>query len=387
MRSLPLESPVTAGRARIAICNWRDLRHPEGGGSELYVERMAKGLAAAGNHVTLLSAAVAGQPRDELRDGIHYRRRGGRYTVYLQAAWALASRQIRPDVVLDVQNGVPFLSALVTRRPVVALIHHVHREQWRVLFPPRAARLGWWVESRLGPFLYRRSRYVVVSEATKTELAGLDIDPTRIDIVHNGTPAMSPPTVARSETPRVIVLGRMVPHKQVEVVIEATAALRRSGTDLVLDIVGHGYHSDVLQRYAEACGVADAIVFHGFVDEATKSDLLARAWVNAVPSIKEGWALSVVEAAAHCTPSIAFAHTGGLTESIVDGVTGVLVDGDAARFTAELGALLGDDDRRARLGAAARAHAACYTWDDAVRGMTQVLDASLTGEVAAPQLV
>jgi glycosyltransferase involved in cell wall biosynthesis len=387
MTPSPRASLVTEGRADIAICNWRDLRHPEGGGSELYVEQVAKGLAAAGNRVTLLSAAVTGQPRDEVRDGIRYRRRGGRHTVYLQAAWALATRRVQPDVVLDVQNGVPFLSSLVTRRPVVALIHHVHREQWPVLFPPRAARLGWWVESRLAPFLYRRSRYVVVSEATKTELAGLDIDPDRIDIVHNGTPAMSAATVARSTTPRVIVLCRMVPHKQVEVVIAATAALRRSGVDVALDLVGHGYHSDVLREYAEACGVADAVAIHGFVDEATKSDLLARAWVNAVPSIKEGWALSVVEAAAHCTPSLAFAHAGGLAESIIDGVTGVLVDGDAEDFGMELGALLRDDDRRARLGAAAREHAAGYTWDAAVRGMAQVLDASLAGEVAAPQLV
>ena len=68
-------APVAAGQAHIAICNWRDLRHPEGGGSELYIEAIATRLAAAGNRVTLMSAAVEGAPRDEDRAGVGNRLR------------------------------------------------------------------------------------------------------------------------------------------------------------------------------------------------------------------------------------------------------------------------------------------------------------------------
>jgi glycosyltransferase involved in cell wall biosynthesis len=378
-RARSCDSPVATGRASVAICNWRDLRHPEGGGSELYVEQVARGLAAAGNRVTLLSASVAGQPRDEVRNGIHYRRRGGRHTVYLQAAWALASRRVRPDVVLDVQNGVPFLSSLVTRRPVVALVHHVHQEQWPVLFSPKAARLGWWVESRLGPFLYRRSRYVVVSEATRQDLGRLLPDTDRITVAHNGTPEPATTGHAMSATPRVVVLGRLVPHKRADIVMRAVATLSQQHPDLMVDIVGQGYAEEALRAEAVRLGLRDRVVFHGFVDERTKSALLAAAWVNAVPSLKEGWALSVVEAGLQGTPSLAFAGAGGLDESIIDGQSGVLVRGAESEYTDSLGELLANSELRRRLGAGARRHALTFTWDDTVRAVADVLDASLEG--------
>jgi glycosyltransferase involved in cell wall biosynthesis len=376
-RGSQTESLVASGQAHIAICNWRDLRHPEGGGSELYIEAIAKRLAAAGNQVTLMSAAVDGAPQDEIRDGVHYRRRGTHHSVYPRAALALITRRVRPDVIVDVQNGVPFMSTLVTRRPVVALIHHVHREQWSIVFGPRAARVGWWVESRLGPFLYRKSRYVAVSDATRRDLAELGVEPSRVTVVHNGTPRLSEPRLPRSVPPRVVVLGRLVPHKQVGVVLAAAAALRHRHPDLVVDVVGQGYFEPDLRAQAAELGLGDSVVFHGFVDEETKSDLLAQAWVNAVPSVKEGWALSVVEAATHGTPSIAFAGAGGLGESILANVTGVLVDGGQAEFTEALGALLDDPDRREGFGRAARQRAAMFTWDDAGDEMADVLDAAM----------
>jgi glycosyltransferase involved in cell wall biosynthesis len=380
-------TPVASGHAHVAICNWRDTRHPEGGGSELYIESIAAQLAAAGNRVTLMCSAVEGAPADEVRDGVHYRRRGSRYTVYPRAALALLTRRVRPDVVIDVQNGVPFMSTLVTRRPVIALVHHVHREQWPMVFGPRAARLGWWVESRLGPLLYRRAPYVVVSEATRRDLADLGVDPERISVVHNGTPELSKPKLGRSATPRVVVLGRLVPHKQVGVVLEALAALRPAHPDLEVDVVGHGYYDSELRAQADQLGVSDAVVFHGWVDDQTKSDLLAQAWVNAVPSVKEGWALSVVEAASHGTPSIAFSGAGGLDESIVVGVTGVLVDGGQAEFTRDLGRLLADSAWREDLGAAAKVRAAMFTWDEAGNEMAAVLDASIQPVAVVYELV
>jgi glycosyltransferase involved in cell wall biosynthesis len=368
---------VASGQARVVICNWRDTRHPEGGGSELYIEAIARRLAALGNEVTVLCAEVPDAPADETRDGVRYRRRGTHHTVYLHAAWALLTRAVRADVVLDVQNGVPYLSTMVTRRPVVVLVHHVHREQWPIVFGPRAARVGWGVESRLGPWLYRRSRYIAVSEATRADLGTLGVAPDRVAVVHNGTPTLSPPRLARSATPRVVVLGRLVPHKQVGVVLDAAAALRPRIPDLVVDIVGHGYYEDQLREQATGLGLGESVVFHGWVDEETKSDLLAQAWVNAIPSVKEGWALAVVEAATHGTPTIAFAGAGGLGESIVDGKTGVLVEGGEADFARELGTLLADADRREALGRAARAHASLFTWDEAAANLATVLDMSL----------
>jgi hypothetical protein len=92
----------------------------------------------------------------------------------------------RPRLVVDVQNGLPFGSTLVTRRPVVVLVHHVHREQWPIVFGRVGGAVGWWIESVLAPRLYRRSRYVTVSAATAEELAAQGIAAQRISVVPNG---------------------------------------------------------------------------------------------------------------------------------------------------------------------------------------------------------
>ena len=156
---------------RVLLHNWRDLHHPEAGGAERYLVTVAEGLAARGHDVTFRTAAYPGAVPDEVVEGVRYVRRGGHYSMYPRTLLATAGS--RPDVVVDVQNGVPYLSPLATRAPVVNLVHHVHREQWPVVFGPRAASTGWWVESRLAPAVYRRTRYVAVSGATRDELVRL----------------------------------------------------------------------------------------------------------------------------------------------------------------------------------------------------------------------
>ncbi len=64
----------------------------------------------------------------------------------------------------------------MARSPVVNLVHHVHREQWPVVFGPRTARFGWWLESQLAPRVYGRTSYVAVSDSTMRELVDLGVD-------------------------------------------------------------------------------------------------------------------------------------------------------------------------------------------------------------------
>jgi glycosyltransferase involved in cell wall biosynthesis len=281
---------------------------------------------------------------------------------------------------VDVQNGLPFLARLYARTPVVLLIHHVHREQWRVVLGPLSARFGWWVESWLSPRVHRRCRYVTVSEVTRTELAELGVRPEQVTIVHNGTPVSAGPPVPRTPEPSLLVLGRLVPHKRVEIAIRAVAELSGRLPGLTLTVAGRGWWLDPLRAEAERLGVADRVRFTGFVDDAAKHRLLASSWLHLAPSLKEGWGLSVMEAAAHGTPSVAFAAAGGVAESVHDGETGLLA-GDTEEFIAQVNRLLGDDVLRGRMGAAARTHAGHFTWAETARKFAAVLD-EVTGTTA-----
>jgi glycosyltransferase involved in cell wall biosynthesis len=371
----PLQSSVAL---RVLVLSWRDSGHPEGGGSEQYGESMAAGLAARGHQVTILTARYPGSAAEEQRDGYRILRAGGRFTVYVRTLLRLVLRRAgRFDVVVDVQNGTPFFARLVTRRPVVVLCHHVHRDQWGIVFGGSRsgdllARVGWWVESRFAPRVLRGCRYVTVSEVSRLDLIDLGVRADDITIVHNGTPPPLPGS-ARSRTPEVVVLGRVVPHKRVEHAVRAVAALQAELPELRLTVLGQGWWSDAVKAEVERCGVSDRVDLLGHVDEASKHQLLSRAWVMATPSVMEGWGLCVVEAASHGTPSVAYRSAGGLAESVVHSSTGLLVADDEAAFTTALRELLVDGALRTRMGAQARVHAGHFTQEASVNAFATVL--------------
>lgn len=383
MSSGPGEAPVQ----RVLMLCWRDTGHPQGGGSETYLQRIGAQLAASGVTVTLRTARYPGAPRRGVIDGVRISRGGGPYSVYIWAGLAMVLARIglgplrhaKPDVVIDAQNGIPFLARLAYGRRSLVLVHHCHREQWPVA-GRWTGRFGWFVESKLSPRLHRHNQYVTVSLPSARDLAALGVAPERIAVVRNGLDPAPEVTLTapRAAAPRVAVLSRLVPHKQIEDALDAVAALRDRIPGLHLDIVGGGWWHDRLTAHAERLGIADAVTFHGHVDDVTKHQVVQRCWVHLLPSRKEGWGLAVVEAAQHAVPTIGYRSSGGLTDSIVDGVTGILVD-NSRELTERLEELLADDVLREELGRKAQARTAEFSWRQSADAMLGVLQAVTSG--------
>jgi len=373
-------------RSVLLLC-WRDTGHPQGGGSETYLQRIGAQLAEAGIDVTLRTARYEGAPRRDVVDGLHISRAGGRYTVYIWAGLAMVASRIglgplrrsRPDVVIDSQNGLPFLARLAFGRRVVVLVHHCHRDQWPVA-GPFLARFGWFVESWLSPRLHRDNQYVTVSLPSVRDLVDLGVDANRVAVVRNGLDEAPPHTLTgeRSATPRAVVLSRLVPHKQIEDVLDAVAVLRTRIPELHLDVIGGGWWQDRLVRRAEQLGISDAVTFHGHVDDVTKHAVVQRCWVHLLPSAKEGWGLAVIEAAQHGVPTIGYRCAGGLTDSVVDGVTGVLVDSQD-ELVDRFEQLLTDRVLRNELGAKAAARSREFSWPQSASAMRTVLESVHAG--------
>jgi glycosyltransferase involved in cell wall biosynthesis len=373
-------------RCVLLLC-WRDTGHPQGGGSEAYLQRIGAQLAASGVAVTLRTARYLGAPRHDVLDGVRISRAGGRYSVYVWALLAMAAarlglgplRRVRPDVVVDTQNGLPFLARLLYGRRVVVLVHHCHREQWPVAGPV-LGRLGWFVESTLSPRVNRRNQYLTVSLPSARDLVALGVDNERIAVVRNGldeAPAqsLSGPRAAR---PRVVVLSRLVPHKQIEDALDVVAQLRPRIPRLHLDIVGDGWWRQRLVDHVHALGISDAVTFHGHIDDVTKHHVLQRSWVHVLPSRKEGWGLAVIEAAQHRVPTIGYRSSGGLSDSIVDGVTGMLVD-TRTELVDRLDRLLSDPVLRDQLGMKAQTRSGEFSWTQSADAMRSVLEAVRAG--------
>lgn len=373
-------------RSVLLLC-WRDTGHPQGGGSETYLQRIGAQLAEAGIDVTLRTARYEGAPRRDVVDGLHISRAGGRYTVYIWAGLAMVASRIglgplrrsRPDVVIDSQNGLPFLARLAFGRRVVVLVHHCHRDQWPVA-GRFLGRFGWFVESRLSPRLHRDNQYVTVSLPSVRDLVDLGVDANRVAVVRNGLDEAPPATLTgeRSATPRAVVLSRLVPHKQIEDALDAVAVLRTRIPELHLDVIGGGWWQDRLVRRAEQLGISDAVTFHGHVDDVTKHAVVQRCWVHLLPSAKEGWGLAVIEAAQHGVPTIGYRCAGGLTDSVVDGVTGVLVDSQD-ELVDRFEQLLTDRVLRDELGAKAAARSREFSWPQSASAMRTVLESVHAG--------
>jgi phosphatidylinositol alpha-1,6-mannosyltransferase len=161
--------------------------------------------------------------------------------------------------------------------------------------------------------------------------------------------------------PLVVSVSRLVPRKGMDVLIGAATRLAPSFPDLVLAIGGEGREQSHLQRLAADSPVDVRVL--GRVSDEDRAALLGAAdvFVMACRSRwlgleQEGFGIVFLEAAAAGVPQVAGA-SGGASEAVLDGVTGLVVDapGDPGAVAEALRSLLRDPTRRRRMGRAARA--------------------------------
>jgi glycosyltransferase involved in cell wall biosynthesis len=352
---------------RILAVNWQDRENPQAGGAEVHLHEILGRLAGRGHEVHLLCSGWPGAaPRAEL-DGIHVHRVSTRYGFALagRGAFRRAAVELAPDVVVEDVNKVPLDLPRVWRGPFVLVVPHLFgTTAFRELPAPVAAVV--WAAERPMARVYRDAWVHAISESTRDDLVARGFDPARVTVIYPGvdTARFAPdPRVAREPAPTFLYVGRLKRYKQVDVAILALALLRGRVPDARLVVAGTGDDRNRLEREAVRAGVADAVAFTGFVTDERKIELYRRAWAVVLPSLKEGWGITNVEAAGCGTPAVA-ADNSALRESVRDGVTGYLTaTGDAAALAQALLRLAGDPALRERMGAAAREFAMSLSWE------------------------
>ena len=111
----------------ILVFNWRDIKHPQAGGAEINIHNLAKNWVLKGHKVTLFCGAYPNCVKKEYEDGIEIVRSGNTYSVYISAIINyLLHFSGKYDVVIDLENGIPFFTPLFCRKPKILLIHHIH---------------------------------------------------------------------------------------------------------------------------------------------------------------------------------------------------------------------------------------------------------------------
>jgi len=294
----------------------------------------------------------------------------------------------------EVWLGDGHAGALAVEEPVVLQVHEIGWQdpELRAVLHPDFARA---IEEATASAVRAAARVIVPSMASREQvIAGCDIAPEHVHAVPHGVDSQrfrpglagGREMVARAlggrVAPYVLFASQLHPRKNLDALRTAIAALAARGFPHVLAIVG-GPAQDrpdpdalVAAAVAELPGAPGRVVRLTAEADAELAALMAGADAFCLPSLHEGFGLTVLEAMA-CGSAVIASDRGALPDLIGD--AGVLVEPSAAAVEAALGRVLADPADARRLGEAARARALELTWERTARGWASVLEQAARG--------
>lgn len=361
---------------KILILNWRDPKNPKSGGAEIVTLQHAKAWAEGGNVVTWFTSKFKGAKDEEKIEGVNIVRRGNFITVYLLAPMFYLFSKQKFDLVVDEIHGLPFFTPLFVKVPKIAFIHEVAGEIWDYMFPFPINKIGKIAEP-LYFRLYKNIKFWTDANSTIDDLVNKGIN--RKNCIAISCPISHPAlnTLPRKEkTPTFIFVSRVVKMKGIEEVIRAFFYILRELKDAKLWIVGDGdkKYVDELKETIRTYAISSKVKFFGRVSEKEKFELLKKAHLLLHASVKEGWGLVVIEAAASGTPSIVY-DVGGLRDSVKNGKTGIVLKENNCKGMAKEAINLYRDKKRYQLFQKnGLAWVKSLTWENATRQSLGLID-------------
>lgn len=356
----------------ILILSWRGPKHPNAGGAEISTHEHAKGWVKAGHNVTLFTSAFVGGKDQEIIDGVNIIRKGRQiFGVQWEAfKWYLFSQHPKFDLVIDQFHGIPFFTTLYVKCKKLAFIHEVTKEIWKLNPLPRPfnfipALLGSVLEPVIFIF-YKNIQFMTVSESTKADLISWGIKDKNIQVIHNGITVPKKVIAKKEKIPTLIFLGALSKDKGIDTAIRVFSILNKNRI-LQYWVVGGSSpeYLEYLKLQAQKLGLGKRIRFFGFVSEKKKFELLKKARILVNPSVREGWGLVIIEAAAMGTPAVAF-NSPGLRNSIIDQETGLLSKESTAKSMADsINSLLTNQPLLDNLGRKAIKRSHKFNWEKA----------------------
>ena len=362
---------------RILVLNWQDIKNPLAGGAEVHLHEVFGRIARRGHDVTLFCSRFEGSAAREEMNGIHVHREGGRWLFnYLVPRKYFSSFKDRHfDLIVDDLNKIPFYTPLYVKEPLLGVTHHLFGKSIFLEASVPVASYVYLAERAALP-AYKRLRFVVGSPSTHREMLHVGFPEERTHLIHYGVAHESFRVlgVPKSSAPLVGTVGRLKKYKSVDHLLEAFVIVRQEIPAAKLVIVGDGDDKPRLMSAATSLGIGDAVTFTGFVSEDEKVRHFNEMHVAVNTSAKEGWGLTVIEANACGTTTVA-SNVQGLRDAVVDGETGLLYEyGNREQLAEKILLLLRDPHLRGTLEAKALARSKQFDWNIAADKTLEVID-------------
>ena len=349
------------------MLNWRDIKHPEAGGAEVLTHEVMKRLVESGHEATLFCPTIQGRSSEEVIDGVKIIRRGGKYTIYSQGRKFFKKNKDNYDIVIDEVNPRPFLNPKILEgTPSILLFHQFIREEWFYEMPFPLSYFCYFYENRwLLP--YRNTLTVTVSDSSKKDLEAIGFTNVKVTPMGINVQPLNEVRI-KNDVPTVVFIGRLKRHKLPDHAVNAFAIIRKQIPSAQMWIIGDGYMLKELKRMD-----TENINFFGQVNDETKYNLLSKAHLVLVPSMREGWGLVVTESNAMGTPVIAY-NVNGLRDSVIEGKNGVFAKENNADSLAESALrLLNDPQQLSKLSINALEYSKEFSWDKTADYFNQLM--------------
>jgi glycosyltransferase involved in cell wall biosynthesis len=354
---------------KILVLNYRDITHPLAGGAEVHLHKIFGKLTELGHEVTLFTTSYNNAQNSEVIDGIQIIRFGSDAFFQINVLRKVPKiiKEFNPDVVVEDLNKLPLFSPFITKIPKLIQIHHLWKSSiFREASFPVA--LAVWLGERIIPFVYKKCHFAAVSPSAKKELCELGIASEKISVIYNGTENQYlEAEKVRDKSLYFLWLGRFRKYKGVWVAFEAFRIFAKNNPDVKLLFAGSGPEESKMRAKAKQWGLESRVEFLGMVSGEKKMELMGKALCLLQTSYKEGWGLTIIEAAACGTASIA-SRVSGLCDSVKDKETGLLFKVGKAKDCAEkMNDIYSNTSQRMHLESNARAWAASFDWENSAR--------------------
>lgn len=359
---------------KILAANKMDWSHPRAGGVEVNLRETLSLLSERGHEVHLLTSKYPGSSSSEMLAGVKIHRYG--FSGMTNELFILTLGQLylnyldwklEPDILYTTNSIAAWFS--ISDTPHVTAIHHIYGRSISGQFGFPVNVLGY-VAEQFSLLLARSRDIISISASTTEKLVKKGFNPDKITELVNGVDTDSYTPGEETDIPRIVYLGRFEYNKGADLLPEIYIELEERLDEFVFEMAGFGRKKDIARALADG---KEKAVFHGYVDEKKKKELLSTAWVVVAPSRIEGWGMTVSEAHASATPVVGF-DTEGLRDSIESGSTGYLVDmesseGYVARLADRIAELVENDKRRSEFGENARELSETRDWATMVDGI------------------
>lgn len=357
---------------RILILSWRDIKNPASGGAEVLTHEIAKRWVKNGNQVTLFSSSFKGATGEEFIDNVRIIRKGEADARYLFKSvhffafleyWKAFKGKI--DVVVDEIHGLPFFTPLYITEKKIALICEVADELWIKVYGIFFGSLGRLAEILYLRFIYKNIPYLTISQSTKVELIKNGVDKKNIVVLPMGINTdVKVKKWSKEAITTIIFVGRLSKVKGVEEALAVLQNLRKDNIKAQLWIVGRGEseYVDYLKRKAKSLKIYRYVNFFGYVDEKKKFELMSKAHILIITSIKEGFGLTIPEAGLMGTPSVVY-NVAGVRDLITPGKNGIITKANSQEMAYKIKDLLINKKKYNEFAQNARVYAKTLNFD------------------------